>query len=284
MKNPDIVGVNSSGVIELSIAIDSPAWFEWLKGQRSFSYRKGTKGGFTCSRRGNNKWYAVKKIHATNGGKTVPLYIGDDSECTQEKLEYCHQHFGMESADFWNWYYSSERSRRPRKGCTSSECATNGDTLVPGSEEVARLKAEVERLKAELEAANQTVKNQETLLRLTQEESILAQKDAIESKALVDAYKEQWDAEVNELVSRIEPLTRDQAQHQVTKLKLNQAESRAEKLQSVVAEYQAKLEASSAIAQLNRYLDEVGGIPLDEKGKPKARYDQLAKFKQWLGY
>jgi uncharacterized protein YydD (DUF2326 family) len=183
----------------------------------------------------------------------------------------------MESADFWNWYYSSERSRRPRKGCTSSECATNADTLVPGSEEVARLRAE-------LEAASQTIKNQATLLKLAQEGVILAQKDASESKALVTAYKEQWDAEVNELTSRIEPLTRDQAQHQVTKLKLSQAEARAEKLQGLVTEYQAKLEASSAIAQLHRYLDEVGGIPLDEKGKPKARYDQLAKFKQWLGY
>jgi chromosome segregation ATPase len=119
---------------------------------------------------------------------------------------------------------------------------------------------------------------------LAQEGVILAQKDASESKALVTAYKEQWDAEVNELTSRIEPLTRDQAQHQVTKLKLSQAEARAEKLQGLVTEYQAKLEASSAIAQLHRYLDEVGGIPLDEKGKPKARYDQLAKFKQWLGY
>jgi hypothetical protein len=29
-------------------------------------------------------------------------------------------------------------------------------------------------------------------------------------------------------------------------------------------------------------LDEIGGIPVDEKGKPKARYDQLAKFKSWL--
>lgn len=33
---------------------------------------------------------------------------------------------------------------------------------------------------------------------------------------------------------------------------------------------------------LNSYLNETGDIPLDEKGKPKARYDQLAKFKKWL--
>jgi hypothetical protein len=38
----------------------------------------------------------------------------------------------------------------------------------------------------------------------------------------------------------------------------------------------------TAIAQLTIYLDEIGGIPIDDKGKPKARYDQLAKFKSWL--
>jgi hypothetical protein len=35
---------------------------------------------------------------------------------------------------------------------------------------------------------------------------------------------------------------------------------------------------------VQRYLESCGlsEIPLDEKGKPKARYDQLAKFKYWL--
>lgn len=43
-----------------------------------------------------------------------------------------------------------------------------------------------------------------------------------------------------------------------------------------------ELKAQSADAVLARYLDEIGGIPTDERGKPKARYDQLAKFKSWL--
>jgi hypothetical protein len=33
---------------------------------------------------------------------------------------------------------------------------------------------------------------------------------------------------------------------------------------------------------LDEYLNELGGIPVDDKGKPKARYDQLAKFRDWL--
>lgn len=43
-----------------------------------------------------------------------------------------------------------------------------------------------------------------------------------------------------------------------------------------------ELKAQSADAIFARYLDEIGGIPTDERGKPKARYDQLAKFKSWL--
>ena len=42
-----------------------------------------------------------------------------------------------------------------------------------------------------------------------------------------------------------------------------------------------KTDKDIALELLNEYLGEAG-IPLDEKGKPKARYDQLAKFKSWL--
>ncbi len=215
--------VDLSGVRELSIAIDSPAWLDWVKEQRSFSYRKGTKGSFTCSRRGNNKWYAVKKIHATNGGKAVPLYIGDDRECTQEKLEYLHQHFGMESTDFWNWYYSADRSRRAKKSCTTSKCATNNGTLVP---DLPGLESELKFNKsqrAELEVDNQILR---------------------------------------------EALAAKETELELLKKCVQSQESDAGSTQKT-------------LELLDKYLGEAG-IPLDDKGKPKARYDQLAKFKSWL--
>jgi IS1 family transposase len=283
MKNPDIVGVDSSGVTEFSIAIDTPGWFEWLKKQRSFSYRKGTNGGFTCSRRGNNKWYAVKKIHATNGGKTVPLYIGDDSECTQEKLEYLYQHFGMKSADFWNWYYSSERSRKPKKSCTSNKCATNSEALVSDSEEVVQLRAEIERLKAELEAANQELKEKLEVLhtqlgnteseKVCQLEARIAQLERQLAKEAADAqkYYPGWrklpglESELRFSKSKRAEL---EADNQILRESLAAKESDAGCTQK-------------ALELLDKYLGEAG-IPLDEKGKPKARYDQLAKFKSWL--
>jgi hypothetical protein len=46
-----------------------------------------------------------------------------------------------------------------------------------------------------------------------------------------------------------------------------------------------KLNKEVALELLKQYLDEhsSGSIPIDDKtGKPKARYDQLSKFKAWL--
>jgi hypothetical protein len=268
MKNPDIAGVDSSGVRESSIEIDSVDWFEWLKKQRSFSYRKGTQGGFTCSRRGNNKWYAVKKIHATNGGKTVPLYIGDDSECTQEKLEYYHQHFGMESTDFWKWYYSAERSRRPKRSCTSNECATNRDALVPDSEDVVRLRAEVEKV-SQLE------------LRIAQLERQLA-KEAADAQKYYPGWRKLPGLE-SELRFNRSKRAELEADNQILRESLAAKETELELFKNCTQNQESDAGCTQkALELLNKYLGEAG-IPLDEKGKPKARYDQLAKFKQWLG-
>ena len=49
-------------------------------------------------------------------------------------------------------------------------------------------------------------------------------------------------------------------------------------------EESAKPVNKNAEELVQRYLESCGltEIPLDEKGRPKARYDQLAKFKYWL--
>lgn len=117
--------------------INSEEWFAWLKENKSFRYEGKT--GFRCNKRKNGKWYAAKKIWASGGGKTVSLYVGDDSSCTREKLAEIDNHFSLPESDFWHWYYGQDRDRG--KGDTQEKCTTS---------ELDQLRSELEDLKDEL--------------------------------------------------------------------------------------------------------------------------------------
>lgn len=83
-----------------------------------------------------------------------------------------------------------------------------------------------------------------------------------------------------------EEVTTSQTQNEIAQLRAAIDELREKNLQlkKQLAEAEDKyinIHEAGAIA-LEDYLNELGGIPLDDKGKPKARYDQLSKFKAWL--
>jgi hypothetical protein len=65
--------VKGDFVVGTEIWIDSPQWFEWLTTINAF-WDEGKGSNFNCNRRSNGKWYASKKIYATNGCKLVILY------------------------------------------------------------------------------------------------------------------------------------------------------------------------------------------------------------------
>jgi len=91
-----------------SIWIDTPQWLEWLSINSAFRYEaQGTN--FNCNKKANGKWYASKKIYATNGCKLIALYIGGDEDCTLERLQGIAEKFSLDWADFWRWYHGSER-------------------------------------------------------------------------------------------------------------------------------------------------------------------------------
>jgi hypothetical protein len=200
-------------ILTHDISLDTPAWFQWLATQTTFSY-SGHQTDMNCVKRNNGKWYANKKIFSSEIGRwrTVSLYIGTDYACTLEKLTDINEKFGLDWQRFWQWYYSKERTNHLHNGCTSNE-------------------------------------------ELTLDEQLSAQAD-IEEEA------------------ELQPL--DDLDKQ-----LIQAKARIIELENQLAECQSQL---SPLQLLQQYIIQEcqGMIPVDKKGKPKPRYDQLAKFKSWL--
>jgi len=123
--------------------IDTPQWFDWLSNNKAFRYQDRNTN-FNCNKRSSGKWYATKKVYASNGSKTVALYIGRDKDCTLAKLQELAQYYAMNWKDFWKWYYSPER-KEGRKAKT---------TVVPdgeGTTDTQVLQSELQRLRLSLE-------------------------------------------------------------------------------------------------------------------------------------
>jgi len=124
--------------------IDTPQWFEWLSNNKAFRYQDRNTN-FNCNKRSSGKWYATKKVYASNGSKTVALYIGRDKDCTLTKLQELAQYYAMNWKDFWKWYYSPER-KEARKG-KSSVVPDN----VEGTTDTEALQGELARLQQTLD-------------------------------------------------------------------------------------------------------------------------------------
>ena len=240
---------------ELDITLDTPEWFDWLSSANQFKYVGNLTEMSVKRRASNGKWYARKKVYSSNGGsKPVDLYIGSDSECTAEKLREINFHFAKDWVAFWQWYHSPSRKQGKGKGVQTSEVYTEEVTTSQTQEEITELKARIEELEAKLRS---------TEARLEKEAS-----DA-------QRYYPGW--------RKLPGLESELRFNKHERQKLEQSVS---ELQTANASLGKQLSECSrhqptALDLLNEFL-RGESIPLDEKGKPKARYDQLAKFKTWL--
>lgn len=266
--------VSKLGVTNSEIKLDTPEWLEFLGTHATFTY-SGYSGNdyfqMNLVKRNGSKWYANKKIYSPKHGKPVPvsLYIGADNQCTKEKLETTLWSFSQDWTKFWNWYYSDERKATLKKGCTPSKTSTPNTQ----SEEIAKLKTQVK----ELEKLEEELLNLQTELRearhrcmhLENENNRLTRLGQDYSQATVAKLSQKYTKALNDVQHWKD--SSESYQRQAAKLR-----AELDQLSNTLGNQQSALEL------LEEYLAQVGGIPLDEKGKPKARYDQLAKFKNWL--
>ena len=256
------IDVFPGSIPDLGIEIDTPAWFAWLSLQQHFKY-VGNCTQMSVKRRNNGKWYARKKVYSSSGGsKPVDLYIGGDSECTADKLKELNYQFSRDWTEFWEWYYSPARREGKSKGVQSREISTLAELTSQTQEEIAQLRAELERLKQ-------------------RESYLLDQHGLLKSQLVHEAQQE--NERLKKQNTELDNANWECEKRVTTYSEMHRkSELKQKELQSLVDNYQTLLAESSAIAKLSSYLDEIGGIPIDEKGKPKPRYDQLAKFKAWL--
>jgi hypothetical protein len=120
---------------DLEIQLDTPAWFSWLSSTNQFKYM-GNLVEMSVKRRANGKWYARKKVYSSSGSKPIDLYIGEDSDCTSEKLREINACFGKDWQDFWTWYYSPERKEGKSKGAHNSLMYTDMKATLQTQEEI----------------------------------------------------------------------------------------------------------------------------------------------------
>ena len=251
-----VIGISFDNGDTYPIKRDSDEWREWFtttpegsKIRFEWLNAYSRKNSYTAYRR-KRYWEAQKRVDGKLRNTTIK-----PEEATYQKLE----QVGYELTAY-NWD-RAEQKQSSKSGIEQSY-QTSDETTSQTQEEITRLRAEVERLKQrESHLLDQYGLLKSQLIHEAQQENERLKKQNTE---LDNA---NWECEKR--------VTIYSEMHRKSELK-------RQELQSLVDNYQTILAESSAIAKLDRYLEEIGGIPTDEKGKPKARYDQLAKFKSWL--
>jgi hypothetical protein len=79
------------------IAIDTPAWFAWLREHTTFTYQDALFH-FTARREqrpGGMYWYAYKRAQ----GKLLKRYLGRGDDLTLQGLREAAQHFGLRTGE-----------------------------------------------------------------------------------------------------------------------------------------------------------------------------------------
>ena len=239
------------------IEVGSPEWFAWLDdpATKSFSYEKNAFTRFLARKRGKGTWSAHKKVK----GNVRVLGLGSTSDLTKEALESIVEEISTYDVDRWEKFKATRSKSSPEQGLYKPTKEKIGITIVQDSERT----AELEKLRAQLKSKDEAIAKLQSQLeatkadrdKLSQEATGLFKanqelgKDARESKALVDAYREQWQAEVNELVEKLE--AKDKV---ITSL-----QSEKTQLQAQLAEY--RTEASAPKQQWQG----VGSITLTQK-------------------
>ncbi len=250
-----VSGISFDSGTTYSIDRDSDEWQQWFtttpEGSKiRFEWLNSYlhRNTYTAYRR-KRYWEAQKRVDGKLRNTTIK-----PEEASYQKLE----QVGYELTAY-NW----DRAEQKQQAKSGKEIyQTSVEATSQTEEKILHLKAEVERLKQrESYLLDQLGLIKAHIIHEAQQENEQLKKQNAE---LDNA---NWECEKNlSIVSEM---------HRKSELK-------RQELQSLVDSYQTKPEELSATAQLTNYLNEIGGIPTDDKGKPKARYDQLAKFKSWL--
>jgi hypothetical protein len=201
--------VTPVGVISPDIAIDSPEWFEWLAAQKSFHYRRTDStniSSFTCTKRPNGRWYAVKKQRGSRENKQE--YIGADQKCTRAKLDAIASLFALPNEEYWQL---KEQQKQRSTGGTRAKVYNQEQLTSETGEEVSALKARISELEFQLSAVSKTAELAEHYQRDRDRlANLMADRDARHSEAM------------NELLDKV-----DQLQDKNLQLKQQLAEAEA---------------------------------------------------------
>ncbi len=154
------------GVRGTDIELDSPDWLTWLSTRKSFRY-ESTIAEYTCVKRSNGKWYAVKKQRGSRNNKQA--YIGADNKVTKAKLESIARDFAKPDYDYWcskqhkytpkNQMVDSELMRDVNPGDTSG-CITVSSSSSQTQEETTKLEAQIAELKLKLSSTEKKLEHE----------------------------------------------------------------------------------------------------------------------------
>lgn len=251
-----VSGISFDNGDTYAIDRDSAEWREWLttapEGSKiRFEWLNSYlhRNAYTAYRR-KRYWEAQKRVDGKLRNTTLK-----PEEATYQKLE----QIGCELTAY-NWDRAEQRQQL--KSGTEQDYQTLSEPTSQTQKEIAQLRAEVERLKQ-------------------RESYFLDQYGLLKAQIIHEAQQE--NEQLKKQNTELDNANWECEKRVTTYSEMHRkSELKRQELQSLVDNYQTLLGESSAIAKLNSYLEEIGGIPVDEKGKPKARYDQLAKFKAWL--
>lgn len=249
------VEVSYDRIGESGINVGSPDWFGWLECNRSFHY-SCSKGHFTANKNSKGYWYAQRRVR----GELLQHYMGQTAKLTLESL--------LDAAEKLTL---AEISNRP----------SNKLVRVLDEQSCKSCMTEEERLrqlsKEELIELATHLKNQLHDYKTQSKDSSQVGEASANLEAENEELKRQLNARPSQETLLGECLDSYQQQQYVID-ELEQSNSELE----VAKQALEKQLSERGLQELSEYLAEVGGIPLDDKGKPKARYDQLAKFRAWL--
>jgi hypothetical protein len=120
------------------IRVGSPAWFDWLKDNRSFHYEDAA-GKFTAckeSRSSGMFWYANRRV----SGKLRRCYLGATSDLTLGKLNEVARQLSV-----------SDRNGQAGDGSTNGSCVTDGSQSSTTGAEIEAYQEQVRELQRRLD-------------------------------------------------------------------------------------------------------------------------------------
>lgn len=282
----------TAGIMELPsgkcFEVGSQDWWSWLYSSEAESFRFecdfGVKGYRArkeeIKARSGSFWYAYKRIE----GKLRKRYLGKSEELTLERLE-------SVAYDLAKPVEARPETELPNKSMGNYSTDELVETLRQQRanaverencyqqllEQKIRLEKQVQELNEQLTELHNTLGNSQDELKEFKHRCLHLENENNRLTRLGQDYSQATVAKLSQKYTK----ALNDVQH--WKESSESYQRQAAKLRAELQELPNTLgNQPSALELLEEYLSQSGGIPLDEKGKPKARYDQLAKFKKWL--